>query len=470
MCKFLSIFLIIFFVVRVEAFAQEQQYIVKVAPFSSKISNEFPPVFYLNGIVFCSNQSDNSMVKYKDDNSQLFKIFYVQKKHTRYGSPKILAKELNSGFNDGPATFNEKGTVVFYSRNNSIEKRLKNISDTLNKLGIYSAELINGKWENVSPFAYNNPNYSFGTPALTPNGDRIYFSSNMPGGMGGMDLYYCDKINGEWASPISLGPTVNTALNESFPFAQGDGKLFFASAGHAGLGGMDLFYSQQIDGEWMAPVGLGSAINSSADDFGLITDSKFESGYFSSNRMGTDDIFIFSSAPLEFENCEAMKVNKVCFTFYDEKYISNDTVPVRYLWNFGNGVIRIGKEVKHCFPGPGVYLVKLSIFDALTGDTITKQVEYLVELENLSQAYIKSDSIGVPGKAIPFEGVTSDLKGAMATKYFWDFGEGFMLGGQFIAKEFKRRGEYSVKLGLHFKTDSLGMLQKTCVVKKIIIN
>jgi PKD repeat protein len=160
----------------------------------------------------------------------------------------------------------------------------------------------------------------------------------------------------------------------------------------------------------------------------------------------------------------------VCFTFYDEKYISNDTVPVRYLWNFGNGVIRIGKEVKHCFPGPGVYLVKLSIFDALTGDTITKQVEYLVELENLSQAYIKSDSIGVPGKAIPFEGVTSDLKGAMATKYFWDFGEGFMLGGQFIAKEFKRRGEYSVKLGLHFKTDSLGMLQKTCVVKKIIIN
>ena len=107
--------------------------------------------------------------------------------------PKILAKEITSGFNDGPVTFNESGNIIYYSRNNSIENSMRNINDTTNKLGIYSAELINGIWTSIKPFTYNNPlNILFATPALSQDGKRIYFSSDMPGGNGGMDLYYCD--------------------------------------------------------------------------------------------------------------------------------------------------------------------------------------------------------------------------------------------------------------------------------------
>ena len=337
-------------------YAQSQRFIVKPAPFSSRIYDEFSPVFYKGGIVFCSNQSDNSLVSYKDEQNRLFKIFFVTKKgSTGWNHPKILAKEITTAFNDGPATFNENGNIMYYSRNNSIENSLRNISDTSNKLGIYSAELIDGIWTNIKPFTYNNPLYSFCTPALTPDGERIYFSSDMPGGSGGMDLYYCDRRNNDWDQPVNLGPVINTPKNESFPFACKYGKLFFASDGHKGFGGKDLFYTQEINGEWIVPVHLDSAINSTADDFGLVTDSTFENGYFSTNRRKTDDIFSFSSAPIEFTNCDSIKENNYCFTFYDEKQRLIDTIPVTYKWDFGDGIIRIGKEVKHCFPGPGKY-------------------------------------------------------------------------------------------------------------------
>jgi len=471
MSKYFYIILLITLFTKAELHAQSQRFMVKPAPFSSRINDEFSPVFYKGGIVFCSNRSDNSLVSYKDEQNRLFKIFYVMKKgSTGWDQPKILAKEITTAFNDGPVTFNENGNIMYYSRNNSIENSLRNISDTSNKLGIYSAELINGIWTNIKPFTYNIPLYSFCTPALTPDGERIYFSSDMPGGIGGMDLYYCDRRNNEWDKPVNLGPIINTAKNESFPFACKYGKLFFASDGHNGFGGKDLFYTQEINGEWITPVHLDSAINSAADDFGLVTDSTFENGYFSTNRRKTDDIFSFSSAPVEFMNCDTIKEKNYCFTFYDEKQRLIDTIQAIYKWDFGDGIIRIGKEVKHCFPGPGKYSVKLTIIDELTGDSIAKQVEYKVELENIRQAVIKSDDAGIVDKTISFEGVITDLKGINITDLFWDFGEGFKLGDPTMNHTFKKKGEYLVKLGLLAEKDSLGVVQKTCVMKKIKIN
>ena len=471
MSRYLFIIITIPFLLGAELYSQSQRFSVKPAPFCSMIYDEFSPVFYKGGIVFCSNQSDNSLVSYNDGQNKLFKIFYVMNnKSTGWKNPKILAKEITTGFNDGPVTFNGEGNIIYFSRNNSIDNSFRNISDTSNKLGIYSAELIDGTWTDIKPFTFNNPLYFFCTPSLSPDEQRIYFSSDMPGGRGGMDLYYCDRRNNDWEQPVNLGPLINTQKNESFPFASQYGKIFFASDGHDGFGGKDLYYTQEINGKWIAPVHLDSAINSTADDFGLVTDSTFENGYFSTNRRKTDDIFSFSSPPVEFAICDTIKENNYCFTFYDESYQFNDTVPVIYNWNFGNDIMRIGKEVKHCFSGPGDYLVMLSIFDELTGDTIAFQVKYKVELENIEQAYINSNNFGNIGETISFEGVTKDLKGVRITDYFWDFGDGFKTGGPLMNTTFKKKGEYMVKLGLLAEKDSFGVNPKICVMKKIIIN
>ena len=456
--------------VNARLYSQYQSFIVKKASFSSNTNDEFSPVYYKDGIVFCSNQCDNSLVSFKDEQNKLFNIVYISKEDAGgWKSPKILAKEIETDFNDGPVTFSENGNITYYSRNNSIREGLKNITDSSNKLGIYSASLVNGTWTNVKHFTYNNPNYSLTTPALASDGRRIYFSSDMPGGIGGMDLYYCERLNNDWDEPVNLGPVINTPKNESFPFASKSGKLFFSSDGHPGFGGKDLFYTEEINGDWIFPVHLDSAINSTADDFGLITDSTFKNGYFSTNRRKTDDIYSFSSAEVEFANCDSLKENNYCFTFHDEQHQLIDTITLIYLWDFGDGIINRGPEVKHCFPGPGEYIVKLDIIDELTGKAIDKQVEYKIELEAHKQAYINSYNVGIVDEIISFNAIKTKLPGYRITDYLWNFGDGFKPGGPYMNKTFKRRGEYTVQLGLLTNEDSTGKILKTCVMKKIRI-
>ena len=272
-----------------------------------------------------------------------------------------------------------------------------------------------------------------------------------------------------WDKPVNIGPEINTTGNESFPFACRYGKLYFSSDGQKGFGGKDIFYTQEVNGAWISPVHLDSAINSPADDFGLVIDSTFENGYFSSNRKKTDDIFSFSSAPVEFDECEVIGENNYCFTFYDEKQRLIDTLTVVYQWDFGDGVVHTGKEVDHCFPGPGKYTVKLTITDELTGDTIAKQVNYDVDLENIRQAYINSMNIGLVDSPVSFEALVSDLRSSGITDYFWDLGDGFKPGGYMTEKIFNKRGTYDIRLGLFEGKDSLGLIPKVCVIKKIRI-
>lgn len=454
----------------VQLCSQTPRFIVKRTTFSSSINDEFSPVFYNGGIVYCSNIRANSMIGYSNDQNRLFKIVYVPRKDsTGWKKPRLFSKEITSGFNDGTSTFGVNGDVIYYSRNNNIESKMKSISDPSNKLGIYSAELVNGIWTNIKSFKYNNPLYSFVTPSLTPDGNRIYFSSDMPDGYGGMDIYYCDLIKNEWGKPINLGSVINTEKNESFAFAGNYGKLYFASDRQKGLGGKDIYFTMEINGTWIVPVNLGSPINSSADDFGFVTNSTSEKGYFSSNRLKSDDVFSFSSAPVEFESCNSLKDNKYCYTFYDEQLRPIDTIQVKYVWDFGDGLKRNGLEVKYCFPGPGDYTVKLSIIDELTGNSIAEDVVYKVELNDIEQVYINSSNVGIAGKPLIFDALKTNLKDFVTTDYLWNFGDGFKSGGSLMSNVFKKEGDYLVKLGLLSEEDSTGIVSKNCIMKKVRI-
>jgi outer membrane protein OmpA-like peptidoglycan-associated protein len=458
------------FLVNAGLFAHCQQYEVKRASFSTRTNDEFSPVFFKGGIVFCSNQRDNSLVAYTNGKDRLFSLFFTSEKNrTGWKYPRLLAKEITTGFNDGPGTFTKNGDKIYYSRNNRIEASLRNITDTSNKLGIYSAELINGTWNNIKPFPYNSALYSICTPALSPDDKRIYFSSDKPGGMGGMDLYYCDWCGNDWCPPVNMGPAINTPGNESFPFAGLNGKVYFASDGHGGYGGKDLFYTMENNGGWMPPVHLDEPINSAADDFGLAMDSTSRGGYFSSHRMFSDDIFIFSQVPVEFSGCDTVKENNYCYTFYDEHHKSIDTLNAIFIWDFGNGILRRGEEVKHCFPGPGEYSVRLDVIDAFTGNAIAKQVEYQVVLDDIEQASIHSNNIGMVNQPMVFDATRTNLKDFSITDYEWDFGSGFVPGEAVMHTTFTGKGEYAIRLGLIGAGKDTGVMKKACVVKTIRI-
>lgn len=441
-------------------------YEVKPTTFSSRVWDEFSPVYYKNGIVFCSNQPSGSPVSYGDKHKGVFKIFYVEGNDSaRWGKKQVLTPEISTDVNDGPATFSENGEMVFYSRNNTSNTRFKNMNDTTNKLGIYSAEFINGKWTNVQPFEHNNPLYTFCTPSLSADGNRLYFSSDIPGGYGELDLYYSEKQNNGWGAPVNLGPLVNTPKSEVFPFSCKSGKLFFATDGKPGMGGKDLFYTLEINRTWIEPVHLDPALNSPYDDFGLVTDPEFSKGYFSSNRAKTDDIYSFKLNTAEFGECDSMIENKFCFTFYDEQQ-PPDTIPLTYEWNFGNGTKRYGTEVNHCFPGPGNYIITLTIRDKITGDAIVNESKYEVNLADTEQIRLKAYQVGLENQPVNFYG-TGKLPKVHSSGYLWDFGNGFTPGGPAMNKIFNKKGSYTVKLGL-IQTDSLGTKNR-CVQKTIRI-
>jgi outer membrane protein OmpA-like peptidoglycan-associated protein len=207
----------------------------------------------------------------------------------------LLKGALNSKFHDGSAAIFPDGSIIF-TRNNYYKGTAKTSKDGVNKLKMYT---VSGHdLTNITEFPYNGDEYSTGHPALNKDGTILIFASDKPGGYGGSDLYYCVRSgNGQWTRPINLGKKINTEGNELFPFLDKNDDLFFASTGHVGLGGLDVFEVQLKE---IKPVGeiknMGAPINTSKDDFGLIRSADGKSGYLSSNRRGNDDIYNFKKS------------------------------------------------------------------------------------------------------------------------------------------------------------------------------
>lgn len=210
----------------------------------------------------------------------------------------LLDNVINTATHDGPATLSADQQTMFYNRN-QVRPSDKNNDIGIYRLNMYAANYVGGKWFNVKPFPYNSLEYSTAHPALTPDGNTLYFVSDMPGGQGGKDLYYCVKEGDSWGKPVNMGPEINTEGDETFPYIAPNGDLYFSSNGYTGLGGLDIFHVKLQDHK---PVGeirnLGYPVNSTKDDFGIVMDPTLKSGFFSSNRYGSDDIFRFDSRPI----------------------------------------------------------------------------------------------------------------------------------------------------------------------------
>lgn len=208
-----------------------------------------------------------------------------------------FATELMSDLNDGIATFSVDGNTMYYTTVN--KKSILEQDVNTSKLQISKATFSEGKWRLAEPFEYNNVGYNVAHPALRNDGNMLVFSSDKPGGKGGMDLYYCVKQSiSTWSEPINI-TILNTSENEIFPGWDANNKMYFASNGLPGLGGLDVFMTQYEGNNFGTPVNLKSPINSNYDDFSLSTNNNLESGYVSTNRFGTpetDDIAFFSRA------------------------------------------------------------------------------------------------------------------------------------------------------------------------------
>lgn len=252
---------------------------------------EYSPIYNNGELYFTSSRGGGKM--YKATGTSFTDIYKVKTKGARVdvNTVEMLNNLINTPkVNDGCVTFSRDGRTMIFAKGNSGRKR------GTSEVNLYSTRYRKGEWSEPKMLRISTPNTWDSTPAFSRDGRTLYFASyNREDSYGGVDIYQA-KLDGRgrWGNVRNMGPAINTPGNEMFPFVADDGKLYFASSGHPGLGGLDLFVAERKGGK-ITVVNLGSPINSAADDFGLYLYSQ-DKGFFSSNRLGgkgDDDIYTF---------------------------------------------------------------------------------------------------------------------------------------------------------------------------------
>ena len=215
-------------------------------------------------------------------------------------NPVRYDANVNSKFHEATPVFTKDGNTMYFTRNNYLDGKKGKDANKVTLLKIYKATLVNNRWTNVTELPFNSNNFSTAHPALSPDEQTLYFVSDRPGTIGQSDLYkVAINSNGTYGEPINLGVEINTEGRETFPFVTKDNQLYFASDGHPGLGGLDVFTTKiNNDGSFGEVENDGAEVNSPKDDFGYYRDSEINKGFFSSNRdggLGSDDIYRFTS-------------------------------------------------------------------------------------------------------------------------------------------------------------------------------
>ena len=207
-----------------------------------------------------------------------------------------LVADVNSKWHDGPATLTTDGNTMYFASESFLEKsfekdKIDNKKLKISQVNLFKASNINGKWSNITVLPFCGSEYSTGNPFLSKDGKTLYFSSNMPGSIGGIDVWkVAVNQDGSFGTPENMGTKINTEGDESFPSVSEDNKMFyFASSARQGFGGYDLFMYDMSKGE---SVNMGKPINSEKDDFAFSFHKEKNIGFLSSNRSGVDNIYL----------------------------------------------------------------------------------------------------------------------------------------------------------------------------------
>ncbi len=248
-----------------------------------------------NGIVFTSSREEASGTNNdKWYGEKFFDVFQATLDNNgKWSTPTNFAGPANSEFSDGSACFDVTGKTMYYTTCPSSK-------DKNTQCKIMMTTQTDGKWSDPVALPFNNDAYTCGHPSLSQDGKTLYFSSDMPGGLGSKDIWMSIWDGASWSTPTNLGATINTDADEYFPTAGKGGKLYYSSNGKPGMGGLDIFSTSYDAGAWAEPTNLKSPMNSPGDDFGIIFTSD-TTGYLSSNRdggKGQDDIYTFVLPPL----------------------------------------------------------------------------------------------------------------------------------------------------------------------------
>lgn len=387
-----------------DEYKSKATYKLQSADFNTEVS-DFGVFVKDDQVYFVSARAQDVKVKDKTYswNGEPFLDIYVLDKAS--GNVTPIAGDINTKLHDGPAVISPDGNTIYFTRNNYLDnKEGKRDKDKTNHLKLYSASNSGNGWAEVKELAFNSNEYSVGHPSLSADGKTLYFASDMPNGLGGTDIFKVSiDENGNLGTPENLGEPVNTEFDETFPFMDTDGTLYFSSNGHAGLGLFDIFRMTEEDGV----ENLGESVNSNMDDFAYFQVSDSREGYISSNRGGgSDDIFVFNKLnPLILKGQVTDAVNGKPISAATVRLMDENGDQIAFLETDeeGNFETEIARDKKYPVEAKEIeyetFEGEISSMDSDEKDEMTydiqlnpvKDVEYLAEIDNIYFDFDKSN-------------------------------------------------------------------------------
>jgi outer membrane protein OmpA-like peptidoglycan-associated protein len=282
--------------------ANSGRYKIEDAGVNSKYS-DYGSFVYNNKLYFASARDTGnfSQRKHKWTGEYFTNLYNADIDPATHASSKVnkFKTALNTKFHEASPVFVKDGTTVYFTRNNYVNGKKGKDDNKITLIKLYKATLDNkDKWTNITALPFSSDNYSTAHPALSPDEKTLYFASDMPGTLGQSDLYKVSiNDDGSYGIPVNLGKRINTEGKETFPYVTSENEIYFASDGHPGLGGLDVFVGD-IDNDGIIGniQNVGADVNSPKDDFAYSIDPVSRQGYFSSNKdggQGSDDIYKF---------------------------------------------------------------------------------------------------------------------------------------------------------------------------------
>lgn len=425
-------------------------------------SDEFGPSYFNDGILITSNRMGSILKTYvevDDDGNEQFlnNVYFVKFK----GSVDSVHNSIrpfhlkSENYHNGPTSISNNDLLVVARNLPSRSKK------TTTRVGLYFYKKLGDKWIVDKPFEHNSRYYNLSHPTISPDGKTLYFVSNFKGGQGGMDIWKSTlKPNNRWTAPSNLGSGINTKANEVFPQLC-DGVLYFSSNRSGGLGGYDIYYNTL---ESLEIHTLDEPINSTKDEYGLITNDNGHTGFFTTNRRNNnDDIFFFRRSIALPNDCQKSVKTKMCYTFYD-KQPSTIGDKVAYIWDFGDGKKNIGQEVKHCYTEPGEYKISLSLYDS-TSQFLTENSSSLSLKINKSSDYYLSYHEHTKDKDVDVVLVDATNRDTVhkPQDMYWKIGSEIIYDHDHVLIHPKYNGQYSINGYLKEKGNI------TCVTDTIML-
>lgn len=253
-------------------------------PFSLNTTNdELGAIFFKNGVLFSSSGDLKNRNK-AFDAKRFLEVYFAKNFDGGVFSMPQKQKGINSALHDGPVSVSSSGQLLWLTRNT--ENKAGKMQEKA-RFKVFSAQSSGDHaWKNLQPFKENNPQYSVMHAATSPDGTKIFFVSDRPGGYGGKDIYVVYRAGEVWSEAQNLGSQVNTIGDELFPFYHSSGELYFSSNGHAGMGGFDIYVTRRPEKDWQKPQNVGAPLNSSADDLSISWDSQLNTAFVASRREG----------------------------------------------------------------------------------------------------------------------------------------------------------------------------------------